>query len=153
MHSVLTEHGRHRICNKRANSDASGLRLILEIWLRHTSVRSGTVSILQRRSKHAVFRILALNMIGVLLLVAVPSVNCMKIPLHQDATVECSQGCSDGADRDDGCCSFCVCCHFAGARNPADLTLSLVPRGFLAPEWNPLPLQSSISPFDHPPRG
>jgi hypothetical protein len=96
---------------------------------------------------------LALAMIGVLLLAMVPSANCMKIPVHKDGTVECGQGCSDRVDCGDGCCSFCVCCHFAGALNPADLSLSLVARAFLAPDANPLPLKSSISPFDQPPRG
>jgi hypothetical protein len=104
-------------------------------------------------STSAVFRIVATAMIGVLLQTMFLSANCMVITTDKAGTsVEDSQQCPDGAERDAGCCSSCVCCHFAGVLNFNGLSLSLVANGFLAPNWNQPPHQSFISPFDQPPR-
>ena len=108
---------------------------------------------LQQRSTFTAFRILALVMIGFLLQTMFLAANCIAVPLHTlGNAVEGSKDCPGSTEGDAGCCSYCFCCHSAGVLNCADPSLSLVANGLLAPTCNPVPPQSSISPFDQPPR-
>jgi len=120
---------------------------------RTPSERSGILIGLEQRFTLAVFRILALVMIGVLLQTVFLPANCMAITTQKPGTaVASSQDGPDDTEGDAGCCSYCFCCHFTGVLNSDDLSLALVANGFLAPTRNPLPLQLSISPLDQPPR-
>jgi hypothetical protein len=95
----------------------------------------------------------ALAMIGVLLETPFVTANCMTLNTGKPGpSVEHSNSGPDGAEGDAGCRAFCFCCHFAGVLNTTDVSLSLMANGFLAPNWNPLPPQFSMSPLDHPPR-
>jgi hypothetical protein len=107
-----------------------------------------------RRSPVEVFRILALLMTGVLLQTSFLAPNCMP-PTPRElgaARIQASKDCPDDPDGEDGCCSFCFCCHFAGITHSADLSVPLDASGYLQSGWRPLPSQWSFCPVDQPPR-
>lgn len=77
----------------------------------------------------------------------------MAIPPHtHGAAFEGSKDYPDDTEGDAVCCSYCFCCHFAGVPMSNVPSPSLVVTGFLASNYNPLPLQLSVSPFDKPPQ-